>query len=118
MDNKQYRVFGHNIDLDGNLSNDPNNVGYKLMVTLDDSYDNIDSETKIDFIESGRFVVTGIEGNISDGDGKWIMEGWGELNMMIKQGNYIIKKPMRWFEEELEPSKLGNLRLDLYLEIE
>ena len=46
------------------------------------------------------------------------MEGWGRLNKMIKQSNYIIKKSIRWFEEELEPLIPGNLRLDLYLEIE
>ena len=39
------------------------------MVTLEYNYD-INSETMIDFIEPRRFVVTGIEGNISDGDGK------------------------------------------------
>ena len=114
---KSHRIFGHNIDPEGNLSSDPDHAGYKFMVTLENNYKK-DSETKIDFIEPGRFVVAGIEGNISEGEGKWIMEGWERLNKIIIKGNYTIKKPIRWFEEELEPSKPGNLRLDLYLEIE
>jgi hypothetical protein len=31
---------------------------------------------------------------------------------------FLIKCQARYFEEVLEPSKPGNLRLDLYLEIE
>lgn len=32
LENKPYRIFGHKIDLNGNLSYDPNNVGYKLWL--------------------------------------------------------------------------------------
>lgn len=116
LEDKPHRIFGHNIDLQGKLSFDPENAGYKFMVTIEDD-NNIDPDTELEAIEAGRFIVTGIEGNI-ESDGKWIMEGWGRLNKMIQEGNYKVKKPMRWFEEELEPSKPGNLRLDLYLEVE
>jgi hypothetical protein len=37
---------------------------------------------------------------------------------MIDEKGYKVKRRGRCFEEELEPSKPGNLRLDLYLEIE
>lgn len=110
------RIFGHNIDLNGKLTYDPQNAGYKVLVAIEDN--NIKKfNVKTEIIEAGRFIVTGIEGNIQS-DGKWIMEGWGRLNKMIEKGDYKIKKAPRWFEEHLEPSKPGNLRLDLYLEIE
>ena len=119
IEDKANRVFGHNIDKQGNLSYDPVNIGYKVMVTIDDDMIIEKEEVDVETIEPGEFVVTGIEGNFeSDPQGKWIMEGWQRLNEMIKQKGYKVKSPARWFEEVLEPSKPGNLRLDLYLEIE
>jgi DNA gyrase inhibitor GyrI len=119
MENKQHRVFGHNIDMQGNLSHDPDNAGYKVLVTIDDTAIIERGEVNIETIEPGDFVVTGIEGNFeSDPAGNWIREGWQRLNTMIKQKGYKVKCPGRWFEEVLESSQPGNLRLDLYLEIE
>jgi AraC family transcriptional regulator len=113
------RVFGHNIDLQGNLSYEPENEGYKVMVTIDQNKKAAGGNVKFDVIKSGKFVVTGIEGNFeTDKSGRWIMDGWQKMNNMVCEKGYKIKQPVRYFEEELEPSKPGNLRLDLYLEIE
>ncbi len=46
------------------------------------------------------------------------MAGWKGLSDMIKEKGYKTKSDPRWFEEELEPQVPGNLRLDLYIEIE
>ncbi len=118
MEDKPHRIFGHNIDREGNLSCDPQNVGYKFMVTIDRIDTTGFSEAKYETIKPGRFVVTGIEGCITGGDGTWITEGWQKMNEMIREKGYKVKQQPRWFEEELKPSLPGNLRLDLYLEIE
>lgn len=118
FENKPYRIFGHNIDLDGKIAHDPENVGYKFLITIADELDLASDNVKTEVIKAGKFVVTGIEGNFeSDPGGKWITEGWQKLEKMIKHKGYKVKSE-RWFEEELEPSKPGNLRLDLYMEIE
>ena len=117
-ENKPYRIFGHNIDIQGNLSCEVDNVGYKIYVTIPDDF-RLENNVKSSTIEAGVFVVTGIEGNFeTDPSGKWITEGWNRLQTMISKKNYKIKCPGRWFEEVLKPSKPNNLRLDLYLEIE
>jgi AraC-like DNA-binding protein len=117
--NKSYRIFGHNIDLNGNLSHNPDNEGYKFMVTIDGNVSFGKDTVNTEIIKPGRFVVTGIEGNFgNDPKGKWITDGWKKLHKMIKKKGFKVKNGSRWFEEELEPSKPGNLRLDLYLEIE
>lgn len=86
IEKKPHRIFGHNIDLKGNLSHDPDNVGYKVMVTIDKENILESDEVKIELINSGRFVVTGIEGNFeSDASGKWITKGWEKLHKMIKK---------------------------------
>lgn len=119
LNNLHRRIFGHNIDLEGNLDNNPDNVGYKFLVTVSDNLILSNDSVKTDIIKAGKFVVTGIEGSLhSDANGKWITEGWQKLHTMIEKKGYKVKSPCRWFEEELEPSKQGNLRLDLYLEIE
>lgn len=113
------RIFGHNIDQEGNLSSDPENIGYRVLLALDESIISRDAKASVVTIPSGKFVVTGIEGNFDDDkEGKWIMEGWQKLQKMIKGKNYNVKCPGRWFEEVLEASQPGNMRLDLYLEIE
>jgi AraC-like DNA-binding protein len=115
---KPYRVFGYNIDRNGNMAHDPDNLGYRVMLTLDAEYPQ-DDTTHYQTIKAGKFVVTGIEGNLKDDPGgKWITAGWQKLHTMITDKGYKVKCPVRYFEEELEPSKPGNLRLDLYLEIE
>lgn len=104
------RIFGHNIDQYGKPSNEQNNEGYRFILI---------TECNDIVITSGKFVVTGIEGNFNnDPDGQWIKDGWERLLEMIKKKNYKIKEPNRWYEEELKPEKSGNLRLDLYVEIE
>ena len=113
---KPRRVFGHNIDRKGNQSNDPDNEGYRLLVTLESGEDAGSAPTTV--IRAGKFLVTGIEGNFeSDPSGKWIQDGWKRMNELIREKGLRPHARPRWFEEELEPSKPGNLRLDLYLEI-
>lgn len=114
---KPHRIFGHNIGLDGKIDHNPENVGYKFFVTVSDDLDISNDDVKTEVIKPGKFVVTGIEGNIDDPNPKWITEGWQKLHKMIEHKGYKINETCRWFEEELEPSKPGNLRLDLYLEI-
>ncbi|MBP7095718.1 MAG: AraC family transcriptional regulator [Spirochaetia bacterium] len=111
------RVFGHNIDREGKLACDPVNVGYKFLATLEPGEDS--GGARVETIPAGRYAVTGIEGNF-DGDpaGAWIGEGWRRMNEMMAAKGFRAKPGGRWFEEELEPAKPGNLRLDLYLELE
>ena len=114
---KPGRIFGHNIDEHGRFEHFPQNVGYKFMISIEDKAEG--GKAKVEIIEPGRFAVTGIEGNIDlDPAGKWIIKGWEHMFSMIKEKGYRIKRNARAFEEELEPEKSGNLRLDLYLEIE
>jgi AraC-like DNA-binding protein len=115
---KPYRIFGYNIDRNGELAHDPDNEGYRVMITVDPDRPH-DQTTRYRTIQAGKFVVTGIEGSIAqDPSGKWITAGWQRMNTMIADKGYKVKCPARYFEEQLEPSKPGNLRLDLYLEIE
>ncbi len=111
------RIFGHNIDREGRLACDPVNVGYKYLATLEPDEDS--GGARVETIPAGRYAVTGIEGNF-DGDpaGAWIGEGWRRMNEMMAAKGFRAKPGGRWFEEELEPAKPGNLRLDLYLELE
>ncbi|MDJ0960067.1 MAG: helix-turn-helix transcriptional regulator [Acidimicrobiia bacterium] len=113
-----HRTFGHNIDLDGRLAHDPDNVGYRVMVTVADSMLPFEDETRVDTIESGTFVVTGIEGSFHDDpSGSWITEGWQRLQEMVKRNHLEIHQSHRWFEEVLEPTEPGKTRFDLYLEL-
>lgn len=114
---KPARVFGHNIDKDGHMTGGEGYAGYRLYRTL------VSGETPDsapgEIISAGRFAVTGIEGNFQeDPQGKWIQKGWSRMTAMIQEKGYKVKEGGRWFEEELEPVKPGNLRLDLYLELE
>ncbi len=111
------RVFGHNVDSQGNVENNPDNTGYKFYVSIDNPEEGHGADVEV--IKAGRFCVTGIEGNfIDDPTGNFIRNGWARMNAMIAEKGYNLKKDGRWFEEELEPQKAGNLRLDLYVEIE
>ena len=112
------RIFGHNIDRNGNISHDPENEGYKVFLCLD-KFDEIDtSGARIEIIPAGTFIATGIEGSFEeDPSCRFIVEGWQRMNKMAEEKNYKIKQPARWFEEQLEASKPGNMRLDLYIEI-
>ena len=113
-----YRNFGHNIDREGKLSHDPNNEGYKVYATIDEEFV-VKDKAKVETIEAGKFVVTGIEGNFADDPrGNWITQGWQNMVKMIEKKGNRVKPPGKWYEEKLEPSKPENLRLDLYLEIE
>lgn len=112
---KNVRILGHNIDADGNQENNPENTGYRFYVALDARYEHMCTG----MIHSGRFAVTGIEGNFAeDPNGVFISEGWKNMSSMVTKKGYNIKENGRWFEEELEPEKAGNLRLDLYVELE
>lgn len=112
------RVFGHNIDRQGNLSNNPQNEGYRVLLCLE-SLDGVDARgARRTTMAAGSFVVTGIEGSCeNDPSGAWITAGWGRLIEMVKAKNYNSHPSGRWFEEHLEPSAPGNMRLDLYSEI-
>jgi hypothetical protein len=97
------------------MSFDSHNAGYKFMVVVDDDH-HADADCKIEDIEQGKFFVTGIEGNTEDDT--WIMDGWNRLNAMLQESTYHMKKPVRWYEAEVEPLHQGNMRLELFLEIE
>lgn len=113
------RIFGHNIDRAGNLSQNPVNDGYRLMVTIPAGAPPLEPETHLTTIDSGEFVVTGIEGSFDDDPtGTWITEGWKRLQVMIERQGLVVHPSNRWYEEALEPTAPGRARFDLYLEIE
>ena len=113
------RIFGHNIDLSGHLAHDPDNDGYRLMVTVPADWAEVDPDTGIGKIQPGDFVVTGIEGSFDDDpSGSWITEGWRRLQEMVERQGLRLHPSGRWFEELLEPVTPGRTRFDLYLEID
>ena len=113
-----HRVFGHNIDEEGNLAFEPANVGYRILVTVPEAALPFDDETRLHTIEAGTFVVTGIEGSFEeDPSGSWVTAGWRRLNEMVKRNGLQVHSSQRWFEEVLEPVEPGNTRFDLYLEL-
>jgi len=113
-----HRVFGHNIDYDGNLAFDPKNVGYRVMVTVPEADPTVVDDGQYRTIEPGTFVVTGIEGSLEeDPTGAWITEGWRRLQEMIRRNGLRMHPSHRWYEESLEPIEPGNVRMDLYAEI-
>ncbi|MDH5371794.1 MAG: helix-turn-helix transcriptional regulator [Acidimicrobiia bacterium] len=113
------RSFGHNIDLSGNLSHEPDNAGYRLMATVPDHAVALETDTPFRKIRPGVFVVTGIEGSFDDDpSGSWITEGWRRLQVMVERQGLRVHPSGRWFEEWLEPAIPGRWRFDLYLEIE
>lgn len=114
---KPRRIFGHNIDAEGRLDHNPRNVGYKFMATVDSPRET--GGVRLERIQAGSFAVIGIEGSFAeDPSGAWIGEGWRRMSELVAGKGYRVKEEPRWFEEELEPEKPGNLRLDLYLELE
>jgi AraC family transcriptional regulator len=111
------RVFGHNIDAQGRLDCNPKNVGYKLLIGIESPGEAGGAKTEV--LEAGKFAVTGIEGNFKDDpSGTWIAKGWERMSALIAERGFRLKETQRWFEESLEPEIPGNLRLDLYVEIE
>ena len=113
-----HRIFGHNIDAGGRLAHEPDNHGYRVLVTVPETVLPFEDDTRVDTIEAGRFAVTGIEGSFDDDpSGSWITEGWHRLQEMVKRNNLEIHPSHRWFEELLEPVKPGNTRFDLYAEL-
>ena len=112
-----HRVFGHNIDADGRLAHEPDNDGYRVMVTVPGTAQ-FDDGTRVETIEAGTFAVTGIEGSFEeDPSGSWIGEGWHRLQEMAKRNDLEVHPSHRWFEELLEPASPGNTRFDLYVEL-
>jgi AraC-like DNA-binding protein len=113
-----HRVFGHNIDAEGRLAHDPDNYGYRVLLTVPETALPFNDQTRLETIEAGLFVVTGIEGSFTeDPSGTWITEGWRRLQEMVKRNDLKIHPSHRWFEELLDPVEPGNTRFDLYLEI-
>lgn len=113
-----HRTFGHNIDAEGRLAHEPDNYGYRVMVTVPESAVPFIDDTHLDTIEAGTFVVTGIEGSFEeDPSGSWITAGWQRLGEMTARSGMDAHPSHRWFEEFLEPVKPGNSRFDLYLEV-
>lgn len=113
------RSFGHNIDLSGEPAHEPDNDGYRLMVTLPDEELELESDIQVRTIRAGEFVVTGIEGSFEeDPSGSWITEGWRRLQVMVERQGLTVHSSGRWFEEELEPITPGRTRFDLYVEID
>ncbi len=114
----EHRIFGHNIDRDGRLAHEPDNEGYRVLVTVPESALPVGDGAFLGKIEAGVFVVTGIEGSFTeDPSGAWITEGWRRLQEMVKRNDLTVHPSHRWFEEWLEPVEPGNARFDLYLEI-
>jgi AraC-like DNA-binding protein len=113
-----HRIFGHNIDFDGNLAFEPKNVGYRVMVTVPEADPAIVDDARYMTIEAGTFVVTGIEGSFAeDPTGAWITEGWRRLQEMMRRNGMQMHPSCRWYEEWLDPIEPGNTRMDLYSEI-
>jgi AraC-like DNA-binding protein len=113
-----HRIFGHNIDADGRLAHEPDNYGYRVMVTVPEETLPFDDDTRVVSIEAGTFVVTGIEGSFEDDpSGSWVTEGWIRLHEMVRRNDLETHPSHRWFEEVLEPIKPGNTRFDLYAEL-
>jgi hypothetical protein len=106
---KPRRVFGHNIDSEGKQENMPDNTGYKFYVSLDaGEAATLGSEgVPVESLPAGRFAVTGVEGPL-DAPGSFIGEGWKRLSDMMAAKGMKAKEPVRWFEEELEPSAPGS----------
>lgn len=121
---KPRRIFGHNIDAQGNPEKNPDNSGYKFYVTLTSPADSANQTEpavhgETERISAGIFAVTGIEGSLSeDPQGNFIRQGWERMSRMIREKGYRLAENARWFEEELEPSVPGNLRMDLYVELD
>ena len=114
---KPRRIFGHNINREGQQEDLPENSGYKFYASLAEHESPGGGNYEV--IRPGRFLVTGIEGSLQDNPaGEFITAGWERMQRIIGSTGYTIKEHARWFEEELEPTTSGNLRLDLYLEIE
>ena len=114
---KPRRIFGHDTDAEGRPTHGPEHAGYKFLATIEGPDEARGAKTEV--IEAGSFAVTGIEGNLeSDPAGTWITEGWRRMTAMIAEKGYRVKSGGRCLEEELEPAEPGNLRLDLYLEID
>lgn len=112
------RFFGHNIDMSGKLAHEPDNDGYRMMVTVPKGAD-LESDVVVRIIEAGEFVVTGIEGSfVEDPSGSWIAEGWRRLQVMCERQDLKIHPSGRWYEESLSPVTEGRVRFDLYVEIE
>jgi predicted transcriptional regulator YdeE len=110
------RIFGHNIDTEGNLSFDPRNAGYKVLVTVDD-FPGEDEGLQTEIVKPGKFLVVSTGGKIESA-GQWIMEGWQTINQLIEKDNLKVKDQPRWFEEHLGSSDPDSLMMDLYLELE
>ncbi|HEX2921273.1 MAG TPA: hypothetical protein VHO50_08925 [Bacteroidales bacterium] len=110
------RTFGHNIDADGNLSYDPEHVGYKIFLCPEKMPEKI-GDTKPGFIKPGKFVVVRIGGKIEEA-GQWVMEGWANVNKMIAKKKLKVKDKACWYEEHITTPDPGYILLDLYLEID
>ena len=119
---KPHRNFGHDTDSNGGGYSNAGNrdhYGYKVMITVDEdvSEEDVDSDLRVETIEPGRFVVTGVEGDVQT-DWSFIPQGWARLRSEAEKQGYVLKPDGRCLEEKLEPSVPGHLRLDLYMEIE
>jgi AraC-like DNA-binding protein len=113
-----HRIFGHNIDAEGQLAHEPDNYGYQLELTVPEAALPLGDGAHPGKIGAGLFIVTGIEGSFQeDPTGAWITDGWRRLQEMMNRNGLQIHPSCRWFEEWLEPVEPGNSRLDLYLEI-
>jgi hypothetical protein len=115
-DNKPYRIFGHNIDLKGNLTYAPQHAGYKILLYIE-NFNIKSTNNKDEVINHGKFLVIRSEGQIEN-VGQWLPEGWNRLNQTIKDKKIKVKESPRWFEEHIRTEKPNYVIVDLYLEIE
>ena len=113
------RAFGYNINRSGERAHDPDNEGYRLIVTIPDGFAPPEANIEVSTEPAGSFVVTAIEGSfVDDPSGSWITEGWRRLQVMVDRQGLRVHPSNRWFEEALDPSLPDRMRFDLYLEIE
>jgi DNA gyrase inhibitor GyrI len=110
------RIFGHNIDTEGNLSPDPQNAGYKVLVSVSDFPADLKG-IKTDVINPGKFAVVSTGGKIESA-GQWVMDGWQKMNQLIDSEKLKIKSSPRWYEEHLPSPDPDSMMMDLYLELE
>jgi hypothetical protein len=112
---KSYRIFGYNIDSKGNLTYDPQNAGYRVLLVIENY--NAGAELQKEIIKPGKFLVVRTEGDIKD-VGQWLPAGWTTLNKLIQEENLKVKNPPRWYEEHIKTLKTNYMIVDLHLELE
>jgi hypothetical protein len=109
------RVFGYNIDANGNRTYDPGHEGYRVLVITNDTNTQY-PDIKTEAIAPGRFLVIRAEGTL-DSVQEWLPAGWMKMNDTIREKNLKVKEQPRWYEEHLRSGVPDFMAVDLYLEL-